>query len=119
MLETNGSMDVSRVPDEVTKIIDIKCPSSGMSDRNRMGNLDIVGPRDEVKFVLADRADYDWAKHLVTSDHRFERVHVTHFAPVFGALAPADLAEWILADRLEVRLGFQLHKIIWGKDTKR
>jgi len=119
LLETNGSVDLSRVPDDVIRIMDVKCPSSGMSDRNLPANLDLLGGRDEVKFVVADRADYAWARDLVRSDRRFEHVRAVHFTPVFGRLAPAELVEWISADRLPVRLGFQLHKIIWGPDTGR
>ena len=119
LLETNGSVDLSRVPDEVIKIMDVKCPSSGMSERNLLSNLDILGSHDEVKFVLADRVDYEWARDLVRGDKRFEHVRAVHFTPVFGKLDPAQLAEWIFADRVSVRLGFQLHKYIWGAETRR
>jgi 7-carboxy-7-deazaguanine synthase len=119
MLETNGSVDLSRVSDEVFKVMDVKTPSSGMSDRNVLKNLSFLGAHDEVKFVLADRADYEWARDLVRRERRFDHVHAVHFSPVFGKLALAELADWILADRLPVRLGFQLHKIIWGPETKR
>jgi len=119
LLETNGSVDLSRVPDEVVKIMDVKCPSSGMSGKSLLKNLDCLGGRDEVKFVLSDRADYEWARHLVRTEKRLEHVRVVHFTPVFGTLDAAELAAWILGDRLPVRLGLQLHKIIWGSDTRR
>lgn len=119
LLETNGTIDVSRVPDEVTRIMDVKCPSSGMSDRNLRKNLDLLGGRDEVKFALADRADYEWARHQVRTEKRLEHVRAVHFTPVSGKLEPGMLAEWLLADGLAVRLGFQLHKLIWGADTRR
>jgi 7-carboxy-7-deazaguanine synthase len=119
LLETNGSLDLSKVPDEVTKVMDIKCPSSGMSGKSMLKNLDFLGNRDEVKFVMLDRADYEWARNLVRSERRLEHVRAVHFTPVFGRLDLASLAGWILEDRLRVRLGFQLHKIIWGADTRR
>jgi 7-carboxy-7-deazaguanine synthase len=119
LLETNGSMDVKRVGDEVVKIMDLKCPSSGMSDRNRLSNLDLLGSRDEVKFVITHRDDYTWARDVLRKNRRFEHVHAVHFTPVFGVLLPAQLAEWILEDKLSVRLGFQLHKFIWGAETRR
>jgi 7-carboxy-7-deazaguanine synthase len=118
MLETNGSVDLARVPEEVIKVMDLKCPSSGMSDRNRMANLDLLGSHDEVKFVLANRADYEWARDLIRGDRRFEHVHAVHLTPVFGELDSADLVKWIFEDRLSVRLGFQLHKFVWGKETR-
>ncbi|HUV38221.1 MAG TPA: radical SAM protein [Planctomycetota bacterium] len=119
LVETNGSVDLARVPDDVIRIMDVKCPSSGMSDRTRGGNLDLLGRRDEVKFVLADRVDYEWARERLADDRRFEHVHAVHFTPVFGQLAASDLADWIVADKLPVRLGLQLHKVIWGAETRR
>jgi 7-carboxy-7-deazaguanine synthase len=119
LLETNGSMDLKRLTDDVVKVMDIKCPSSGMSDRTRMSNLDLLGSRDEVKFVIANRDDYTWARSVLRKNRRFEHVRAVHFTPVFGVLLPAELAEWIIEDRLPARLGFQLHKFIWGADTRR
>ncbi len=119
LLETNGSIDLSAVPDEVIKIMDVKCPSSGMSAKNLPKNVDFLGGHDEVKFVMADRADYEWARHTVRNNRKFEHVHAVHFTPVTGKLDLATLADWILADKLPVRLGFQLHKLVWGADTKR
>jgi 7-carboxy-7-deazaguanine synthase len=119
MLETNGTIDLSNVPDEVIKVMDVKCPSSAMSGKNLLRNVDFLSGRDEVKFVMADRADYDWAKQVLKSNRKFEHVHAVHFTPVAGRLDLGTLADWVLADKLPVRLGFQLHKMIWGADTKR
>ena len=119
LLETNGSMDLQRLTDDVIRIMDIKCPASGMSDRTRMQNLDLLGSRDEVKFVIAGRDDYTWARDMVRKDRRFEHVRAVHFTPVFETLPAAQLAEWIIKDNLPVRLGFQLHKFIWGAETRR
>jgi 7-carboxy-7-deazaguanine synthase len=116
LLETNGSQDISTVDSRVVKIVDFKCPSSGQQDANRWSNVAALAPRDEVKFVLADRADYDYAKEKLAACNLRSRCAVI-FSPVFGRLDPAELARWILADGLDVRLGLQLHKIIWpGRD---
>lgn len=112
LLETNGSIDVTGVDGRVIKIIDVKCPSSGAAEANRWENLRAVGPRDEVKFVLADRRDYDYARDVVARCELVGRCGVI-FSPVADELPASQLAEWIIADRLDVRLGIQLHKIIW------
>jgi 7-carboxy-7-deazaguanine synthase len=119
LLETNGSVDLAGVPEEVIRVMDVKCPSSGMSDRNRMTNLDLLGGHDEVKFVIADRVDYAWARDLLRRDRRFEHVRAVHLTPVFGKLDPGEIVKWIFEDRLSVRLGFQLHKLLWGPDTRK
>ena len=119
LLETNGTVDLSRVPDDVIRIMDIKCPSSGCDSTAARANLNILGEHDEVKFVIADRGDYEWARDLVRSERRLEHVRATSFSPVSGRLEASELAGWILEDRLPVRLGLQLHKIIWGADTRR
>jgi 7-carboxy-7-deazaguanine synthase len=121
LLETNGSLDVSPVDPRVVRIVDVKCPSSGESSMNRWENLRLLNGRDEVKFVLADRADYEFARKVLAEHNLLGRCAVI-FSPVGGGapggeLPPAQLAEWILADRLDVRLGLQLHKILWpGRD---
>jgi 7-carboxy-7-deazaguanine synthase len=116
LLETNGSMDISPVDRRVVRIVDFKCPSSGSADANRWANVESLRPADEVKFVLADRADYDFARRALAEHGLTDRCAVS-MSPVAGMLAPAALAEWILADGLDVRLSLQLHKIIWpGKD---
>lgn len=116
LLETGGGCDIAPVDPRVIKILDIKCPGSGECDRNRWENLDILGDRDELKFVIANRADYEWARSVVR-ERRLER-RPTHFSPVNGELDPARLAEWVLADRLDVRVHLQLHKYIWPGRTR-
>jgi 7-carboxy-7-deazaguanine synthase len=113
MVETSGEQDLSEVDQRVIKIMDLKCPGSGECDRNRWSNLESLTPRDEVKFVLTDRRDYEWARGVI-SDHRLAgRVNAILLGPVFGRLEPASLAAWILEDHLPVRMQLQLHKQIW------
>ncbi len=112
LLETSGAEDIADVDPRVIKIMDLKCPSSGECDKNRYANLRLITAKDEVKFVIADRADYDWAKQ-----HLPERGHVL-FSPVWDRLPLKTIAEWILADRLPVRLQTQWHKHIWGPDAR-
>lgn len=117
LLETNGSLDISPVDPRVTRIVDFKCPSSRQDHANRWANVAALRPTDEVKFVLADRPDFDYAKDALAHHSLTSRCPVT-FSPVFGRLDPATLADWILADRLDVRLGLQLHKIIWPEHDR-
>jgi 7-carboxy-7-deazaguanine synthase len=112
LLETNGSLDVAPVDKRVTKIVDFKCPSSAQEPKNRWANVQALRGGDEVKFVLADRADYDYAAAALVR-HKLPGPCTVTFSPVFGRLDPAVLAEWILTDALDVRLGLQLHKILW------
>jgi 7-carboxy-7-deazaguanine synthase len=112
LLETGGAISIENVDPRVVRIVDIKCPGSGESDRNHWPNTDLLTPRDEVKFVLADRRDYDWAKEVLARYGLLTRCPVI-FGPVYNQLNPADLAAWVLADRLGVRIGLQLHKLIW------
>jgi 7-carboxy-7-deazaguanine synthase len=112
MIETGGHRDISVLPEGVKVILDVKCPGSGESERVRWENLDRLGPDGEVKFVIADRRDYEWAREVVRS-HELARRFGVLFAPVFGELDYADLAAWILADHLDVRLQLQIHKHIW------
>ena len=113
LLETGGSLDVSAVDPRVVRIVDLKCPGSGEADRNRWENLSLLTARDEVKFVLADRADYEWAREVIR-----ERLAglppVVLLSPVHGELPPKDLVAWMLEDRLPARLNLQIHKVIWG-----
>lgn len=112
-LETSGAYDIAAVDPRVSRIVDIKPPGSGESERNLWDNIPLLNARDEVKFVLASRADYDWACVAVRQHELTARCPVL-FSPVQGELDPQQLAEWILADRLPVRMQVQLHKILWG-----
>lgn len=112
-VETSGALDVSEVDPRVARVLDLKTPGSGEMDRNLYANLDALTARDMVKFVICDRPDYEWACQQVASHRLAERVQVL-FSPVAGRLSPADLADWILADRLQVRFQLQLHKVLWG-----
>ncbi len=117
LCETSGSIDVSRVPAEVIKIMDLKCPGSGEVASNDWTNLDRLDPdRDELKFVIADRADYDWAVSEIR-ERGLDRFTV-HFSPEFEKMDARALAEWVLADGLPVRLQLQLHKFIWEPTTR-
>lgn len=116
-IETGGSLDLSPLDRRVMVVMDLKCPGSGMSQKNRWENLDLLKPSDEVKFVVADRADYEWAREAVVRHHLGGRCGVL-FSPVHGVLHPRPLAEWVLADRLPVRVQVQLHKYIWPPDLR-
>jgi 7-carboxy-7-deazaguanine synthase len=118
MLETNGSLDISRVDGRCIKIVDIKCPTSGESDKNDLENLKRLGSKDQVKFVIENRMDYEYAKETMDSNCPDFPEEQILFSPVSGGIAPSRLAEWILEDNLNVRLHLQLHKIIWP-DRKR
>jgi len=117
LLETNGSISLGKVPAEVVKIMDIKCPGSGMHKHLDKNNLELLGPGDELKFVLCSRADYEWATALL-KEKKINKSVVIHFSPVADELSPALLAEWIMEDRLPVRLQLQLHKIIWPEVSR-
>ncbi len=116
MLETSGSLSVADVPSPVIKIIDLKCPGSGEVDKNHWGNLNHLSPVDEIKFVIADRADYEWSRSVLKKHELHKKSHVL-FSPVSDKLNLKDLTEWILEDNLPVRLQTQLHKQIWSKET--
>lgn len=117
LLETGGGLDISRVDSRVRRIVDVKCPGSGESAANHWPNLEILRPTDEVKFVLTDREDYEWAKNVV-AEHALSSRCPVHFSPVHGGLEARELAAWILADRLAVRLQIQVHKVIWDPKTR-
>lgn len=117
-LETSGALDLAGVDGRVSKIMDIKTPGSGEAEKNRWENLALLGPRDEIKIVLASRDDYEWAKQVLT-DRQLAAICPVLFAPVQGRLEPAQLAEWILHDRLPVRFQLQLHKVLWGTERGR
>ncbi len=115
LCETSGSLDVSVLPSAVIKIMDIKCPGSGEAEKNLWENLDRLGPDDEVKFVVRDRADYDWAVAVISERDLAQRKLL--FAPVWGGLEPQELASWMLEDNVPARLQVQLHKYIWSPNA--
>jgi 7-carboxy-7-deazaguanine synthase len=117
LVETSGEADVARVDGRVHKIMDLKCPGSGESQRNRWSNLDHIGPRDEIKFVLADRADYEWMRAAVRERALPTRTPNLLASTVFGKLATKDLVAWVLEDALPVRVQLQMHKYIWAPET--
>lgn len=112
-LETSGALDVSQVDPRVSIVMDLKAPASGESGRNRMDNLAHLSAKDQIKFVISDRRDYDWARMRMDEYQLAERVGEILFSPVWGKLTPGQLADWILEDRLPVRFQVQLHKILW------
>jgi 7-carboxy-7-deazaguanine synthase len=112
LLETNGSLSIARVPQEVVKIIDLKCPDSGMAEKMEPANLALLAPHDEIKFVVSSRGDYDWAKAMI-AEHRLAEKATLILSPVIGRLAPALLAEWLMVDALPARLQLQLHTLLW------
>jgi 7-carboxy-7-deazaguanine synthase len=125
MIETSGERFIGRLPREVVKIVDVKCPDSGEADTFEMRNLEALSENDEVKFVLATRRDYEFAREFTLQHGLAQRVKQVLFSPVFEdpqgkwpGLEPRELVEWILADGLPVRLGLQLHKFIWDPATK-
>jgi 7-carboxy-7-deazaguanine synthase len=118
LLETGGHVSLAQVPEGVARIVDVKCPGSGEAGKTDWTNLDRLQPGDEVKFVVADRADYEFAKEVIGRRGLASRAAQLLLSPVHGVLAPADLAAWVLADRLPVRLQLQVHKYIWGPSTR-
>ena len=113
-LETGGAMDIRAVDSRVSVILDIKTPGSGELAKNLWSNLALLKASDEVKFVLCDRADYDWAKQQL-GEHKLNQTCPVIFSPVYSQVNPSDLAAWVLADKLPVRMQVQLHKILWGE----
>lgn len=112
-LETSGALDVSNVDPRVSKVMDLKTPGSGEMEKNRWANLDHLTAQDELKFVLCDEKDYQWAVETVKKHHLSQQCAIL-FSPVHGELDPATLAAWVLRDHLPVRLQIQLHKLLWG-----
>jgi 7-carboxy-7-deazaguanine synthase len=118
MLETGGHRSIARVPPAVIKIVDVKCPGSGEAGRNDWTNLDVLAPHDEVKFVIQNREDYEFARDVITRHRLQARVAAVLLSPVHGVLEPRILSEWMLADGLPARLQLQLHKYIWTPATR-
>jgi 7-carboxy-7-deazaguanine synthase len=117
LVETSGEADVSGVDARVHKIMDLKCPGSGESHRNRWQNLEHIGQRDEIKFVLASRLDYEWMRAAVRDRGLVERTPNLLASTVFGRLAPRDLVAWVLEDKLAVRVQLQMHKYVWAPEA--
>jgi 7-carboxy-7-deazaguanine synthase len=118
MVETGGHLSAEQVPAGVIRVIDVKCPASGEAGKMHWPNLERLRSTDEIKFVIQDRADYDYARQIVEQHDLVQRSGAVLFSPVHGALDPKQLAEWILADRLAVRLQLQAHKYIWDPGTR-
>ncbi|HAD31189.1 MAG TPA: 7-carboxy-7-deazaguanine synthase QueE [Methylophaga sp.] len=112
-LETSGAMDISNIDPRVVRVMDLKTPTSGEVSKNRYGNIDLLNPQDQIKFVICNREDYDWAREQLFSLELIDRCEIL-FSPVHGDLNPTDLAEWIIADNLPVRMQIQLHKYLWN-----
>ena len=117
MLETGGSLSISDVPKKVVKIVDFKCPSSGMVKKNLWSIVDDLQPHDEVKFVIGNREDFDWAKDRIT-EYSMDKICTLLFSPTFGEIDPQQIVKWILADNLPVRMQMQMHKMIWSPEEK-
>ncbi|MBD3392021.1 MAG: radical SAM protein [Chitinivibrionales bacterium] len=117
LVETNGSIDIAKLPDGCIRIVDIKCPASGMEGSFRIENIAALCERDECKTVLCDKSDFDWALSFVRKHNIHKRCTVL-FTPASGRLNPADLAAWIIDSHAPVRMGLQMHKVIWGEDAR-
>lgn len=117
-LETSGALDIGGVDARVSRVMDIKTPGSGEVHRNLWSNVALLTPRDEVKFVICSREDYEWSRGIVAEHAVAARCDVL-FSPSFGQVAPRELAQWIIDDRLPVRFQLQLHKVLWGEEPGR
>ena len=117
LLETGGSIDIGKVPPKVIKIMDLKCPSSGESEKNRYDNISKLHTHDEIKFVIGNREDYLWTLDIIRKHHLDGKFRIL-FSTVFDALSPSDLVEWILEDKLNVRFQLQMHKYIWNPEKR-
>jgi 7-carboxy-7-deazaguanine synthase len=116
-LETNGSRPVGGLPAAVRRVVDLKCPGSGMAEHNDWGNLELLRPEDEVKFVISHRQDFDWALEVITAHRLAGRLPIL-ISPVFGVYPAREAAAWILKSGLPLRLNLQLHKYLWGPETR-
>jgi 7-carboxy-7-deazaguanine synthase len=118
LLETGGHRSTARVPTRVVTILDVKCPGSGETHRNDWENLERLRPHDEVKFVVKNREDYEFAREIIAKYGLAHRAAAVHLSPVHGVLNPRELAEWVLTDRVPARIQLQLHKYIWDPQTR-
>jgi len=118
LCETSGALPIDRLPAAVIKIMDLKCPGSGESDKNDWTNIARLSALDEVKCVIADRRDYEWSRDAIRKHELTSRCAAVLFSPVFGSINPKDLVQWILEDGLDVRFQLQMHKFIWPPDQK-
>ena len=118
LIETGGHRSIADVPAGVIRIMDVKCPGSGESAHNNFENFARLNKQDEVKFVIADRADYEFARDIVNRERLIDTVNAVLFSPVHGELDPKALSEWVIADRLPVRVQLQMHKYIWSPTTR-
>ena len=118
LIETSGAHDIGAIDPRVRRIMDLKCPDSGESHRNLASNLPLLNHQDEVKFVIGSRSDYEWSRDQFLQGGWGARVNATLFSPVFGKITPLDLANWILADQLPVRMQLQMHKLIWEPNKR-
>ena len=114
LIETSGAQNIDVLPKDVIKIMDIKCPDSGMMEKTDWKNLDRLSSKDEIKFVINSRADFDWAVDI-EDKYQLHSKNLVLFSPVYGVMPPHELAEWILTDRVPVRFQIQLHKVLWGE----
>jgi 7-carboxy-7-deazaguanine synthase len=118
LLETSGAHDISAVDPRVHRIMDLKTPGSGECARNLFSNIEHLAQRDEVKFVIGSREDYEWSREQVERNALTQRCRAVLFSPIFGRIDPREIVEWILADRLPVRFQLQMHKFIWTPTTR-
>ena len=117
LIETGGALTIEKIPAEVTIILDIKCPSSDMCDKNLWSNIDLIKKTDEIKFVIGDKKDYEWSKNIIKEYNLLNKCKVL-FSPVYNKIESKEMVEWILKDNLNVRFQTQLHKSIWPSNTK-
>jgi len=118
LIETNGTIGIENINQHAIIILDLKCPGSKMSVNTLWKNIEYLRKKDEVKFVIGDRKDYDWAKNVTAKYNLTQRVNHVHFSPVYSKLVPKELAEWICNDNLDVRMQIQIHKYIWDPNTR-